>query len=212
MRELLRMALNYVWLTIRPRHEMAMEVLALRHEITVLRRQRPKPELRPWDRWLWMMLRRVWPTWRTSLMILRPETVIGWRRAGFRMFWRWKSRQRPGRSGKDSALTQLIRQIWALNPTWGSPRIRDELAKLGLQVSTATIRKYRPRSRRQPSQSWRTFLRNRARLNCPTRVKSSNCPSWADCIIVTLGKPPKVLSPDVRPKRWSGATPLSDDL
>jgi len=56
------------------------------------------------------------------------------------------------------------------------------------------------------------FARNRARLNCPTRAKSSNSRSWADCIIVTLGKPPKVLSPAVRPKRWSGATPLSVDL
>ena len=134
-----------------------MEVLALRHQITVLKRRRLKPKLCPWDRCLWMMLKRVWPNWRTSLMIFRPETIIGWQRAGWRMFWRWKSRQR-GRSGKDPALIQLIRQMWALNPTWGSPRIRDELAKLGLQASTATIRKYRPKSRRQPSQSWRTFL------------------------------------------------------
>jgi len=50
--------------------------------------------------------------------------------------------------------------MWSVNPAWGSPRIRDELAKLGLEVSTATIRKYRPKSRRRPSQSWRTFLQN----------------------------------------------------
>jgi hypothetical protein len=52
--------------------------------------------------------------------------------------------------------------MWSVNPTWGSPRIRDELAKLGLQASTATIRKYRPKSGRRPSQSWRTFLQNHA--------------------------------------------------
>ena len=161
MFEFLRMVLIYLWSSIRPRHELAMEVLALRHQITVLKRRRLKPKLCPWDRCLWMMLKRVWPNWRTSLMIFRPETIIGWQRAGWRMFWRWKSRQR-GRSGKDPALIQLIRQMWALNPTWGSPRIRDELAKLGLQASTATIRKYRPKSRRQPSQSWRTFLQNYA--------------------------------------------------
>jgi transposase InsO family protein len=95
-------------------------------------------------------------------MIFRPETVIGWQGAGLRMFWRWKSRRRRGRPGKDRELVQLIRRMWSVNPTWGSPRIRDELAKLGLQASTATIRKYRPRSRGLSSQSWRTFLQNHA--------------------------------------------------
>jgi transposase InsO family protein len=95
-------------------------------------------------------------------MSFRPETVIGWQRAGFRMFWRWKSRRRLGRPGKDPELKQLIGRMWAVNPNWGSPRIRDELAKLGLQASTAAIRKYRPRGRRQPSQSWWTFLQNHA--------------------------------------------------
>jgi len=95
-------------------------------------------------------------------MIFRPETVIGWQRAGFRMLWRWKSRRRRGRPGKDRELVQLIRRMWSVNPTWGSPRIRDELAKLGLQASRATIRKYRPKSRGRPSQDWWTFLRNHA--------------------------------------------------
>jgi transposase InsO family protein len=95
-------------------------------------------------------------------MIFRPETVIGWQQAGFRILWRWKSRRRRGRPGKDRELIHLIRRMWAVNPTWGSPRIRDELAKLGLQASTATIRKYRPKTRRPPSQGWRTFLQNHA--------------------------------------------------
>ena len=96
------------------------------------------------------------------MMIIQPETVIGWQRSGFRIYWRWKSRRRIGRPGKDPELIRLIRRMWAVNPTWGSPRIRDELAKLGLPVSTATIRKYRPKSRRRPSQGWWTFLRNHA--------------------------------------------------
>ncbi len=162
MFEFFRMVLIYSWSRLRPRHELAMEVLALRHQITVLKRRARRPKLRPWDRWLWIMLKRAWPNWKTPLMIFRPETVIGWQRTGFRMFWRWKFRRRPGRPGKDPELIQLIRRMWAVNPTWGSPRIRDELAKLGLEASTATIRKYRPRSRRQPSQNWRTFLQNHA--------------------------------------------------
>lgn len=95
-------------------------------------------------------------------MIFRPETVIGWQRAGFRMFWRCRSRRRRGRPARDPEVIQLIRRMWSVNPTWGSPRIRDELAKLGLEASTATIRKYRPKSGRRPSQSWRTFLQNHA--------------------------------------------------
>ena len=150
----------FSWL--RPKHELALENLALRHQIAVLNRSAPKPRLQGKDRLFWVVLKRWWPNWRAALIIFQPETVIGWQRAGFRMFWRWKSRPRGGRPGKDSALIELIRRMWAVNPTWGSPRIRDELAKLGLEASTATIRKYRPKSGRPPSQSWRTFLQNHA--------------------------------------------------
>src|SRR6266853_4931442 len=162
MFELLRIVLIYPWSLLGRRHEVALEVLALRHQLIVLNRQTRSPRLGRWDRCLWVMLKRAWPGWKTPLMIFRPETVIGWQRAGFRTLWRWKSRRRRGRPAKDQELIQLIRRMWSVNPTWGSPRIRDELAKLGLQASTATIRKYRPRSRSQPSQSWRTFLQNHA--------------------------------------------------
>jgi putative transposase len=162
MFEFLRMVLIYPLSFLRPQQELAMEILALRHQIMVLKRRRHVPKLRFWDRCLWVILKRAWPGWKTPLMIFRPETVIGWQRAGFRRLWRWKSRRPRGRPAKDRKLIQLIRRMWAVNPTWGSPRIRDELAKLGLHASTATIRKYRPRARRQVSQSWRTFLQNHA--------------------------------------------------
>jgi putative transposase len=154
--------LSYLSSLFRAKHQLALEVLALRHQILVLKRQTPRSKLCRWDRCLWVMLKRAWPGWKTPLMIFQPETVIGWQRSGFRIFWRWKSRRRSGRPGKDLELIQLIRRMWSVNPTWGSPRIRDELAKLGLQASTATIRKYRPKTRRPPSQSWRTFLQNHA--------------------------------------------------
>jgi transposase InsO family protein len=121
-----------------------------------------KPRLQGKDRLFWVVLKRWWPNWRAALILFQPETVISWQRAGFRVFWRWKSRERGGRPRKDAVLVQLIQRMWAVNPTWGSPRIRDELAKLGLEASTATIRKYRPKSGRRPSQSWRTFLQNHA--------------------------------------------------
>jgi hypothetical protein len=124
---LLRCLLSWV----RPKHELALENLALRHQIAVLHRGVHRPRLQGKDRLFWVVLKKWWPNWRTALILFQPETVIGWQRAGFRMFWRWKSRQRGGRPRKDAALVQLIRRMWAVNPTWGSPRIRDELAKLG---------------------------------------------------------------------------------
>jgi transposase InsO family protein len=154
--------LRHLLSCLRPKHELALETLALRHQIAVLHRPAHKPKLQSKDRLFWVLLKGWWPNWRAALIIFRPETVIGWQRAGFRMFWRWKSRPRGGRPRKDTALIQLIRRMWAVNPTWGSPRIRDELANLGLEASTATIRKYRPKSRRPASQSWRTFLQNHA--------------------------------------------------
>ena len=152
--------LRYLLSRLRLKHDLALEVLALRHQITVLNRHHHRPKLRPGDRLIWIILKRWWPGWKSALLIFRPETVIGWHRAGFRLFWRWKSRPRIGRPAKDRELIQLIRQMWAVNPTWGSPRIRDELAKLGLHISTATIRKYRPKATGHRSQSWWTFLRN----------------------------------------------------
>ena len=154
--------LTYPFSFLRRRQDLALEVLALRHQLIVLKRQTRRPRLRPSDRHFWVLLMKVWPNWRDPLIIFRPETLIGWQRAGFRLFWRWKSRHRNGRPRKDQELIQLIRRMWSANPTWGSPRIRDELAKLGLVASTATIRKYRPKSRGKPSQSWKTFLHNHA--------------------------------------------------
>ena len=118
----------------RRQHDLALEVLALRHQLMVLKRQTRKPRIRRCDRCFWLLLMKVWPNWRNPLMIFQPETLIGWQRAGFRMFWRWKSRRRLGRPEKDQELIQLIRRMWSANPTWGSPRIRDELAKLGLMA------------------------------------------------------------------------------
>ena len=154
--------LRYLLSWLRARHELGLENIALRHQLTVLQRQGHKPRLKGQDRVFWVVLKRTWPKWRTAVMIFQPETVIAWQRAGFRLFWRGKSGRRSGRPGKDPELVRLIRQMWTANPTWGSPRIRDELAKLGLHASTATIRKYRPKSRHRPSQGWRTFLRNHA--------------------------------------------------
>src|SRR3954468_19339801 len=81
----------------RSRTEIALEVLARRQEVGVLKRKRPRPRLSPLDRLFWTVLRTTWSHWRDALVIVKPETVVGWHRAGFRLYWRWKSRRRGGR-------------------------------------------------------------------------------------------------------------------
>jgi len=143
------------------RRQLMLENLALRHQLTVLRRSVPRAKLQSADRFLWVLLLRCWSGWQRVLVIVQPRTVVAWHRAGFRCFWRWKSRSRTGRPPLDRDLVCLIRRMWQANPTWGSRRIQAELAKLGIAVSDSTIRKYRPKHRRSPSdQTWRTFLQN----------------------------------------------------
>jgi transposase InsO family protein len=96
------------------------------------------------------------------LTIIKPETLIRWHRAGFRRYWRWKSRPQGGRLKIELEVRQLIREMSAVNPLWGAPRIHGELLKLGINVGQTTVAKYMARGRRPPSQGWKTFLRNHA--------------------------------------------------
>jgi putative transposase len=145
------------------RRALALENLALRHQLDVLRRNAKRPCLTNRDRFLWVFLSRVWPDWRQPLTFVKPETVIRWHRQGFRLYWRWKSRPRwPGRQRVSSEIRDLIRRMSRDNPLWGAPRVHGELLKLGIEVSQATVSKYMVRHQKPPSQSWRTFLRNHA--------------------------------------------------
>jgi putative transposase len=143
-----------------PRAALAAEILALRHQLGVLQRSVKRPRLRRRDRILWVWLSRLWSDWRSSLLIVKPGTVIRWDREGFRLYWRWKSRKKPGRPKTDEEIRQLIRRMARENPTWGAPRIQSELALLGFTVVESTVAKYMDRSRKPPSQTWRTFLDN----------------------------------------------------
>ncbi len=105
----------------------------------------------------------VFPSILNAILVIRPETLIRWHRRGFRAYWRWKSRPRVGRPQLDGELRDLIRQMSMANPLWGAPRIHGELLMLGIEVAQSTVAKYMvPRSRRPPSQSWKTFLPNYA--------------------------------------------------
>ena len=122
----------------RSRNDLGLELVALRHQLAVLKRKNPRPRLRPWDRLFWLTLRRLWPKWSSVLLIVKPETVVGWHRAGFRCYWRFLSHHRPGRPKITQQLQKLIQSMAVENPTWGAPRIHGELLKLGFEISEGT--------------------------------------------------------------------------
>jgi putative transposase len=143
---------------------VAIENLALRHQLLVLQRSVDRPRLSRWDRILWVWLSRVWVGWRSTLAIVQPATVLAWHRQGFRLYWRWKSRPNPvGRPRLDAELRDLIRRMARENPTWGRRRIRAELALLGYAVAELTVAKYMHRTAPRPSPTWRAFLATHAR-------------------------------------------------
>lgn len=145
---------------LRNRLELAAENLALRQQLAILREKVKRPSLRKRDRIFWAVLSRVWSNWRSVLLIVQPDTVARWHREGFKLFWRWKSRAKRGRPSIEAEIRALIKQMSRENPSWGVPRIQSELALLGHVVSEATVRKYRVRPQKPPSQTWRTFLDN----------------------------------------------------
>jgi hypothetical protein len=124
----------------------------------VLRRKAPKRvALGSIDRLLLVGLYRLAPGVLDALKIIRPETLIRWHRAGFRAFWRWKSRPRGGRPRTPADIRRLIREMSVANPLWGAPRIHGELLKIGIDVGQTTVAKYMARRRRPPSQGWKTL-------------------------------------------------------
>ena len=140
---------------------LELENLALRHQLHVLRRQRPGRLRRlTVDRLLWVWLYRLWPRCLDTMVLVKPATVVQWHRQGFRLFWRWRSRS--GRPSVDREIRQLIREMSSANSLWGAPRIHGELLKLGIEISQATVAKYMVPRPGTPSQTWRTFLRNQA--------------------------------------------------
>jgi transposase InsO family protein len=137
-----------------------LEKLALRQQLaSVCAKPHPRPT--QIDRLFWVVLSSLWPGWRSALAFVRPETVVRWHRAGWRLFWRFKSRRR-GRPPIDHTLRDLIVTMATDNPTWGAPRIHGELLKLGYSIVQSTVSKYlppRPRNRSPNSPDWHTFLR-----------------------------------------------------
>ena len=148
-------------------HRRTMLRLAvLRHQLAVYKRSAKKPRLNNRNRLFWVVISRVWKEWRSELILVKPETVIRWRKRKFREFWSRKSGRRVGRPAIARRHIEFIRRISSDHPEYGEDRIALELeTKFGIRHSTATIRKYmvsgRPGSR--DSQAWRAFLQNQSK-------------------------------------------------
>jgi transposase InsO family protein len=142
------------------RAALAAENMMLRQQLIVVHRSSPRPKFRRIDRILLCLLSRLWSGWRSALLIVQPDTLTRWHRQGFKLYWSWKSRKKPGRPKADLTIRDLIRRMCRENATWGVPRIQSELALLGHNVAESTVAKYMVRQPKPPSQNWRTFLAN----------------------------------------------------
>jgi len=158
----MREVCSLIWLALvgafRSRVSLEAENTILRHQLNVLRRKSPKrPTFGMLDRLIFAGLYRLAPKVLGALAIVKPETVIKWHRAGFRSYWRWKSRRHGGRPTVAPEIRKLIREMSIANPLWGAPRIHGELLKLGIDIGQTSVAKYMARRRDPPSQGWRTM-------------------------------------------------------
>ena len=151
MRDMLKLVWRVVIGLFSSRASLEAEIVALRHQLNVLRRKsRKRLAFSNFDRLIFAGLYRIAPNVLNALVIVKPETVIGWHRAGFRLFWKWKSRSRGGRPKVPLEIRQLIRDMSLANPLWGAPRIHGELLKLGIENGQTSVAKYMARHRRPP--------------------------------------------------------------
>ncbi len=149
----------------RSRSALLLENALLRHQLVVLSRSAKRPRLTAADRGLLVLLASRLRAWAGALVIVRPETVLRWHRAGFRLFWRRKAQPRSAAKLKVATETiALIREMAAANRLWGADRIRSELLKLDIRVSKRTIQRSLRHARppRRSGQAWSAFLRHHA--------------------------------------------------
>jgi putative transposase len=160
----LRHLLGWVVSAFSSRGNLVLENLALRQQLLGLHAKRPRRRLTALHKIFWILLRRLWSAWKGPLILVTPRTVVGWHRAGFRLYWTWVSRARRvgGRRRVSKEVRALICRMATENPTWGAPRIHGELLKLGFHLSEITVSRWLQQIPRTPNpgKRWLTFLRN----------------------------------------------------
>jgi transposase InsO family protein len=146
------------------RSDLVLENIALRKQIEILKRRKPRPRIVDTDRIVFVWLTKIASALRNSIFIVKPETVIGWHRKGFRLYWSLicKRGQKKNPNQRRKEIRRLIKQLALDNPTWGAPRIHGELLKLGYKVSERTVSRFMPKRKHSAGHggNWRTFLRN----------------------------------------------------
>lgn len=164
MKILVKLIFEFFRLLFKSNQGLILENLMLRQQLNIYKRKNKKPTFENIDRIILIWMSKVFSNWKSALVIVKPATVIGWHRKGFKLYWKWKSR-RVGRPNIDWPLIKLIRKMRKENPTWSAQRIQGELAKLGLDVSDNTVAKYMQKSKTDPKkcQRWLAFLQNQAK-------------------------------------------------
>ena len=157
-----KLIFGLIKLIFRDKTALVLENLALHHQI-IRAKGKKNPKLKSLDRIFWAWLSRIWPSWKSPLVFVKPGTVIKWHRKGFKLYWKWKSRHKVGRPKIPKEVRKLIRQMCLENPTWGAPRIHSELQLLGYDIGETTVASYMVKQEKPPSQTWKTFLRNHAK-------------------------------------------------
>jgi len=164
MPEMLQAIFQALIRCVRSRRELVLENLALRQQLAALAARQPRPRLAVHDRLFWVILRRFWSNWRRVLVIVHPETVVRWHRAGFKLYWKWISRghARAGRKPTPKVLRELIFRMVVENNTWGAPRIHGELKMLGYEISERSVLRWMRKAPRnaEPARRWAAFLSN----------------------------------------------------
>ena len=136
----LLVVLQTVGALFKSRRQLALDNLAIRQHLAMLKPLVRRPQASIFDRLFWVLFSKYVDGWRAMLHALHPDTVVRWHRAGFRRYWRWKSQRRSvGRPPVDIAIRKLIREMQSENIGWGAPRIHGELLKLGIDISQATV-------------------------------------------------------------------------
>jgi hypothetical protein len=164
MLRLLRLLFELAARSVCSRRDLLLENLALRQQLGALKQRHPQPRLAAPDRLFWVVLRRLWPEWKRSLVLVQPETVVRWHRSGFKLYWTWLSRHRAraGRRCVNKELRELIFRMVSENPMWGGPRIHGELKILGFNISERTVLRWMRKAPRnpEPAKRWAAFLSN----------------------------------------------------
>ena len=161
---LLRLLFALLVRSVRSRRHLLLENLALRQQLAVLARRRPQPRFSAPDKLFWIVLCRLWPGWRKALILVQPDSVVRWHRSGFKLYWKWlsRNRKRPGRKCVSREVRELIFRMVNENKTWGAPRIHGELKMLSYDISERTVLRWMRKAPRslEPANRWAAFLSN----------------------------------------------------